>query len=64
MMLNLASVVSSQQKKNDDLITEQMAYHIGTLAYLYGYSIVDMYKQMHNETHRISNEQQVSTRSK
>ena len=59
LKFNLASVVSSQQKKNDELIAEKMAYHIGTLAYLYGYSMVDMYKQMHNETHRISDEQQV-----
>ena len=59
MNFNLAAVVSSQQKKNDELIAEQMAYHIGTLAYLYGYPIVDMYKQMHNETHRISSQQQV-----
>ncbi|MFK8050619.1 MAG: DUF1254 domain-containing protein [Halioglobus sp.] len=56
---NPASLVSSQQKKNDELIAEQMAYHIGTLAYLYGYPIVDMYKQMHNETHVSSSEQQV-----
>ena len=56
---NLGSVVSSQQKQNDELIAEQLAYHIGTLAYLYGYPIVDMHKQMHNETHRISAEQQV-----
>ena len=56
---NLASVVSSRQKKNDELIAEQMAYHVGTMAYLYGYPIVDMYKQMHNETHRVSADQQV-----
>jgi len=56
---NLASIVSSQQKKNDELIAEQMAYHVGTLAVLYGYPIVDMHKQMHNETHRISPQQQV-----
>ena len=56
---NLATLVSSQQKKNDELIAEQMAYHVGTLAVLYGYPIVDMYKQMHNETHRVSPQQQV-----
>ena len=56
---NLAAIVSSQQKKNDELIAEQMAYHVGTLAVLYGYPIVDMHKQMHNETHRISPQQQV-----
>jgi hypothetical protein len=56
---NLGAMVSSQQKQNDELIAEQMAYHIGTLAYLYGYPIVDMYKQMHNETHRLPGDQQV-----
>jgi hypothetical protein len=56
---NLGSLASSQQKKNDELIAEQMAYHIGTLAYLYGYPIVDMYKQMHDETHRLTGDQQV-----
>jgi len=41
---NVGSLISSQQKKNDELIAEQMAYHVGTLAYLYGYPIVDMHK--------------------
>ncbi len=59
LKLNLGSILSSQQKKNDNLIAEQMAYHVGTLAFLYGYPIVDMYKQMHNETHRGAPEQQV-----
>ena len=56
---NPASLVGSQQKKNDALIAEQMAYHIGVLAYLYGYPIVDMHKQMHNETHQVAPGQQV-----
>lgn len=56
---NPAGLVSSQQKKNDALIAEQMSYHIGVLAYLYGYPIVDMHKQMHNETHRIAPGQEV-----
>jgi hypothetical protein len=56
---NPAALVSSQQTKNDELIAEQMAYHIGTLAYLYGYPIVDKHKQMHNETHQSAPEQQV-----
>ena len=56
---NPAALVSSQQTKNDALLEEQLAYHIGVQAYLYGYPLVDMYKQMHNETHRVSTEQQV-----
>jgi hypothetical protein len=58
---NPASLVGSQQKKNDALIAEQMAYHIGVLAYLYGYPIVDMHKQMHNETHQVAPGQVGST---
>ena len=59
LSFNPASLIGSQQKKNDALIREQMAYHIGVLAYLYGYPLVDMYRQMHNETHRVSDDQQV-----
>lgn len=54
---NPASLVGSQQKKNDALIREQMAYHIGVMAYLYGYPLVDMHRQMHNETHEVADEQ-------
>lgn len=56
---NAASLVASRQKQNDALIAEQLAYHVGVLAYLYGYPIVDMHTQMHNETHRVSEDQQV-----
>ncbi|PLW69370.1 DUF1254 domain-containing protein [Pseudohalioglobus lutimaris] len=56
---NLAGIVASRQQQNDALIEESMAYHIGTLAYLYAYPIVDMTQQMHNETHRVSDDQQV-----
>ena len=56
---NPASLVASRQKQNDALIAEQLAYHVGVLAYLYGYPLVDMHTQMHNETHRVSEEQQV-----
>ena len=54
-----AALVSSQQKKNDTLIEEQLAYHIGVQAYLYGYPLVAMHQQMHNEIHRVGEEQQV-----
>lgn len=37
---------------------EQLAYHVGTLAYVWGYPMVDMSKQMHNETHRTAAGQQ------
>jgi hypothetical protein len=38
---------------------ESLAHHIGTLAYVYGYPIVDLSKQMHNETHAVTSGQQV-----
>ncbi len=53
-----AGMLGSQQKKNDALIAEQMAYHVGVQAYVYGYPFVDMYRQMHNETHRTGADQQ------
>lgn len=56
---NPATLIDAQVKRNDNIISEQMAYHVGTLAYLYGYPLVDMKKQMHNETHRVSPDQQV-----
>jgi hypothetical protein len=40
-----ASLLGSQQQKNDALIREQMAYHVGVMAYLYGYPLVDMYRR-------------------
>jgi hypothetical protein len=39
------------------LVEEQLAYHVGVIAYLYGYPMVDMYRRMHNETHRVSPDQ-------
>jgi hypothetical protein len=54
-----AGIAASQQKKNDILIAEKMAYHVGVQAYIYGYPLVDMYRQMHNETHRNGADQQV-----
>jgi hypothetical protein len=56
-LFNPADLVGSTQKRNDALIEEQLAYHYGVSAYLYGYPLVDMHKQMHNETHRVSAEQ-------
>jgi len=50
----------SPAETNAALIREQQAYHIGTLAYVYGYPMVDMLKQMHNETHRVGAGQVVS----
>jgi hypothetical protein len=35
-------------------VREFYAFHIGTLAYIYGYPTVEMYKQMYNETHLVS----------
>lgn len=55
---NPASLVSSRQAANDDLLAENMAQHIGVMAYLYGFPIVDMHRQMHNETHRVAPDQQ------
>lgn len=59
LTFNPASLVGSQQKKNDALIREQMAYHVGVMAYLYGYPLVDMQRQKHNETHVVQSEQLV-----
>lgn len=56
---NPAALVASQQRNNDGLIAEAMARNVGALAYVYGYPLVDMTKQMHNETHRVSPQQQV-----
>lgn len=36
-----------------------LAYSAGLQGYIYGYPIVDMLKQMHNETHRVSPDQPV-----
>ncbi|MBU6257429.1 MAG: DUF1254 domain-containing protein [Burkholderiales bacterium] len=46
-------------ERNAALIRERMARHVGTLAYIYGYPIVDMRRQMHNETHVVASGQQV-----
>jgi len=54
-----AFLVDKVRLRNDAVIAEKLAYHHGFAAYLYGYPIVDMHKQMHNETHRIGDGQQV-----
>lgn len=45
--------------RNAAMLKEKHALHVGTLAYVYGYPMVDMQRQMHNETHRVSSAQQV-----
>jgi hypothetical protein len=45
--------------KNEALRLELSAYHVGTLGYVYGYPIVDLLKQKHNQTHRIRDDQKV-----
>lgn len=45
---------------NAELIAERMAFNVGTLAYLWGYPMVDMSRQMHNETHRHSPTQPIA----
>jgi hypothetical protein len=54
-----AKLVESARTRNDNIIAKNLAYHYGMAAYLYGYPIVDMLKQMHNETHRVAPDQQV-----
>jgi len=58
-LIDPAKLVNSARNRNDNIIAQQLAYHYGMAAYLYGYPIVDMYKQMHNETHRVAPDQQV-----
>lgn len=44
-------------EENARMLQQQWAADLGTLAYVYGYPMVDMQKQMHNETHRLDGEQ-------
>jgi hypothetical protein len=55
----IAKVVSAGQARSSAKVREAYAFHVGTLAYVYGYPIVDMAQQMHNETHRVAADQQV-----
>ena len=59
LSFDFSMLIERQQQKSAALVDEKMAEHIGTLAYLYGYPLVDMYEQQHNETHRISDQQVV-----
>lgn len=58
-IFNPAKIAQSRFQQNDDLVKEQLAYHYGVMAYLYGYPIVDSHKHLHNETHLVAHEQQV-----
>jgi hypothetical protein len=42
-----------------EAIKEKQALHMGTLAYVWGFPMVDMSRQMHNESHRIAPAQPV-----
>jgi hypothetical protein len=55
----IARLVSAGQARNTAKVREETAFHVGTLAYVYGYPLVDMAQQMHNETHRVEPDQQV-----
>jgi hypothetical protein len=55
----MAHAIAARQSRNDALVREELAFHVGTLAYVYGYPIVDMSQQMHNETHRVAAGQRV-----
>ncbi|MBM4385710.1 MAG: DUF1254 domain-containing protein [Deltaproteobacteria bacterium] len=55
----MARVIAAGQARNDAIVREELAFHVGTLAYVYGYPLVDMAQQMHNETHPTANDQQV-----
>jgi len=52
-------LIAARQARNDRIVREELAFHVGTLAYVYGYPIVDLAQQMHNETHRVAADQQV-----
>jgi hypothetical protein len=55
----LARAIAAGQARNDAIVREELAFHVGTLAYVYGYPLVDMAKQMHDETHRVAAGQRV-----
>lgn len=45
-----ATLRASPASANAALIRTQQAHHIGVLAYVYGYPMVDMLRQMRNDT--------------
>ena len=55
----LSRAVAAGQARNDEIVREELAFHVGTLAYVYGYPLVDMSQQMHNETQRVAADQRV-----
>ena len=55
----MTRALSAGQASNAARVREDLAFHVGTLAYIYGYPIVDMAQQMHNETHRVDAKQRV-----
>lgn len=59
MSFDMSKFIGSRQQANDELIERTFAEHVGVLAYLYAYPIVDMTQQMHNETHIVGQEQLV-----
>ena len=56
-LFTLGARAEDARAANVALIEEQMAEHVGTLAYLWGYPMVDMSTQMWNETHRVAPDQ-------
>jgi len=58
LLLGMTGLRAGPGELNAAFIRSQQAHHIGTLAYVYGYPMVDMLRQMHNETQRVAAGQQ------
>lgn len=43
--------------ENDQLLRQELAYHTGVIAYIYGYPLVHMQQRMHNDSHRVDPKQ-------
>ena len=57
-LIMLQPACSQDTPADRSAFAEQLlAHHVGVVAYLYGYPMVDMYRRMHNETHRVSPDQ-------
>ena len=57
MLLIIIAPLTGQAQlaaKNTALVKQEMAFHWGVAAYIYGYPMVDMLMQMHNDTHIVS----------